>query len=117
MRYVSEAEFSHQLHLHLYGQRGRFAGVTGPGRSGAVAAVYASHYLKIPFLPYGMDVPPALRPLLVIDTAAKTGATLRRASKRTMASASIALFDEPPRLVFWYEVQPTTTPTPEGGAE
>lgn len=103
MRYVSECEFAHQVHLHLYSQRGRFAGVTGPGRSGAVAAVYASHYLKIPFLPYGIEVPAALRPLLVIDTAAKTGSTLRRAAKRTMASASIALFDEPPRLKFWYE--------------
>lgn len=86
--------------------------VTGPGRSGAVAAVYASHMLGIPFLPFGQPGP---GPVLVIDTAMKTGRTIRRAVRRYerlgMAAYDLVVFDEGPaapgergsRLRFWYE--------------
>lgn len=80
-------------------------GVTGPGRSGAVAAVYFSHQLGIPFLPYGLPCPDALRPLLIVDTAKQSGATLRKAAAKYSDGLTITkyLFDEPPRVMFWYE--------------
>lgn len=49
MRIVSEHEFAERLRSlltdPLFGEAGW---VTGPGRSGAVASVYASHILGIP---------------------------------------------------------------------
>lgn len=79
--------------------------VTGPGRSGAIASAMASHMLGIPFVPYGQPVTPDLRPLLIIDTAAKTGRTLRKAAQRYHDGETIpvALYQEPPRVRFWYE--------------
>ena len=49
MRIVSEGEFSKAIKDKLSGIDCDC--VTGPGRSGAIASVYASHILKIPFLP------------------------------------------------------------------
>jgi hypothetical protein len=77
--------------------------VTGPGRSGAVAAVYASHWLGIPFIPHGHKVPDCLTPILVVDTAAESGATLRKAMRKAGTEMGVALFHEPPRVRFWYE--------------
>ena len=47
MRIVSEAEFRGAIRLRLLGVKA--LAVVGPGRSGAVASVYASHILGIPF--------------------------------------------------------------------
>lgn len=77
--------------------------VTGPGRSGAIASVYASHMLGIPFIPYGQEVPEKLKPVLVVDTASLTGKTMRKAAKRYGTDLSVVAFHEPPRVVFWYE--------------
>lgn len=101
-RVVSEAEFSAAIRLRLLGVKAR--AVVGPGRSGAVASVYASHILGIPFIPYGTECPEHLRPLLVVDTARKSGATLRKAERRYGGDCVVVhVFNEPPRLRFWYE--------------
>lgn len=79
--------------------------VTGPGRSGAVAAVYASHILGVPFIPYGATAPTHLGRLLIIDTARASGATLRKAERRYRDADPFVMvaFEEPPRVAFWYE--------------
>jgi hypothetical protein len=79
--------------------------VSGPGRSGAVASVYASHLLNVPWLPQGTKVPEHLRPHLVIDTAVMSGATLRKAGKHVGAEFTLAVFSEnlTGRVRFWYE--------------
>lgn len=106
-RVVSEALFARRLVRAVKPFRGVFRCVTGPGRSGAVAAVYASHRLGIPFIPEGVKPPDTLRPVMVIDTASKTGRTLRRAVRRVGANGTLglAVFTEPPRIRFWYEAQ------------
>lgn len=86
--------------------------VTGPGRSGAVAAVYASYRLGIPFIPYGeMDLPDKLKPILIIDTALKSGRTLRKAMKKYSTNLGIAVYNEitDGRVHFWYEYGNNTT--------
>lgn len=106
---VTEERFSAALtaaldKLHRSGST--FGSVTGPGRSGAVAAVYASHKEGVPFIPFGQPCPDNLRPLLIIDTAAKSGRTLRKAGARYGHSGpvhTLAVFCEPPRVRFWYE--------------
>lgn len=82
-----------------------FGSVTGPGRSGAVAAVYASHILKIPFIPFGANPPIGLGPLLIIDTATQSGKTLRKAAQKykNFENFTLAIFSEPPRVRFYYE--------------
>lgn len=98
---VSEKEFRQVFEKKLAGTKA--GAVTGPGRSGAIAAVYASYFLEIPFIPYGQKCPDTLTPLLIVDTTRKTGKTLRRAEKKYPGSTSIYAFDEPPRVHFWYE--------------
>lgn len=106
MRTVSEEEFAAALRRTLETSllSGACRSVTGPGRSGAIAAVYASHMLGVPFIPFGQPGP---MPVLIIDTAAQSGATLRKAHRRYEAmgllAAAIAVFQEPPRVRFWYE--------------
>jgi hypothetical protein len=74
---VDEPEFVARLRLVLKSARIENVGaVTGPGRSGAVAAVYASHMLGIPFIPYGARCPDQFQ-LLIVDTARESGRTRR----------------------------------------
>jgi hypothetical protein len=111
-RTVSEPEFyecvnrrvREMLFCEVIQDKERPRCVTGPGRSGAVAAVYASHILGIPFIPYRQKVPDKLHPVLVIDTARWTGATIRKAT-RLYGSDAIMLvcYHEPPMVRFWYE--------------
>ena len=78
--------------------------VTGPGRSGAVAAVYASHYLGIPFVPYKLKLNEKVA--LIVDTAKMSGRTLRRASRRYDEADTVFAIDESKDKVhirFWYE--------------
>lgn len=106
MRVVGEQEFRANLRVRMQGMDLADVGaVTGPGRSGAVAAVYVSHLLGVPFIPYGQQAPAALGRLLIADTARQTGATLRKAMRRYSASDPLELvvFEEPPRVAFWYE--------------
>lgn len=79
-----------------------FEFVTGPGRSGAIASVYASHYLGVPFLPYGAK-PPEGSKVLVVDTASQSGRTLRKACRKYEALRFVFAYTEPPRVKFWYE--------------
>jgi hypothetical protein len=110
---ISETEFRERLYRDLKGVQA--GAVTGPGRSGAIASVYASHYLGIPWIPYGENCPAHLRPLLVVDTAADSGKTLRKAVRyyggQTDSVIGIALFIEPPRVRFWYETVGTSIHT------
>lgn len=105
MRVVTETEFAAKLREVLLDVE---AGcVTGPGRSGAIAAAYASHFLGIPFLPIGVPVPMLLNPILLIDTARDSGRTLKRASRFYDEPVVRWVFDEPPRVSFWYERKQT----------
>lgn len=106
MRIVSEPEFRERLISVLASARTDDIGaVMGPGRSGAVAAVYASHALGVPFIPYGFPHPAHLGRLLIIDTARESGRTLRKAERRYEGALVLACFEEPPRVAFWYEAR------------
>jgi hypothetical protein len=100
---VSEEEFAKVLRSKLKGLQPK--AVTGPGRSGAIASAYASHILGVPFLPFGTFCTHPLRPLLVVDTARKSGRTIRQAlaTYHYAEPSAIWCFDEPPRVIFWYE--------------
>lgn len=102
---IAEHEFAAALRSRLAIEP-RPRSVTGPGRSGAVASVYASHLLGVPFIPFGAPCPPHLRPLLVVDTAEQSGRTLRKAVRKYEAGGDVrgvAVYREPPRVRFWYE--------------
>lgn len=106
MRIVGEQEFRATVRVRLEREDLALIGsVTGPGRSGAVAAVYASHILGIPFIPFGSPCPSDLGDLLIVDTATESGKTLRKAAKRYAQNnpTVIAFYHEPPRVAFWYE--------------
>lgn len=99
-RLIEEQEFSAALIDKLFPLVGKYDYVTGPGRSGAVASVYASHYLGIPFVPYKHIINGSP---LIIDTAAESGRTIRKASKVYGGADWLVIFQEPPRVRFWYE--------------
>lgn len=105
VRTISEREFNERIREMVSGVTD-VGVVTGPGRSGAIASVYASHILRIPFIPYGAKCPSNLGRLLIIDTARKSGATLRKAARKyeEFNPLVIACFEEPPRVIFWYEI-------------
>lgn len=102
-RIVTEDEFREKIVRELRGCKAK--SVTGPGRSGAIAAVYASYILGVPFVPYGRKVQATLQPLLIIDTAKYSGSTMTKASKLYMGTqvSLMWLYDEPPMVRFWYE--------------
>lgn len=106
---ISELEFRRELEdMFRSVPEETYSFVTGPGRSGAVAAVYASHLLGVPFVPYGHDIPTE-RPgrLLIIDTVTHSGKTLRKARNRYAEHAPVcmAVFNTHTRGMhrFWYE--------------
>lgn len=84
--------------------------VTGPGRSGAIASVYASHLLGIPFVPFGSFAGDELGRVLIVDTAKMSGRTLRKAARKYEVRDPFLWFGfhEPPVVRFWYEA-----PTPQ----
>ena len=106
MRIVNEAEFREAFIIQLPLYDG-VAFVTGPGRSGAIAAVYASHHLGIPFVPYKCCIPD--QKVLIVDTAKQTGKTLRKAEKwYTKQGCEVVThygYRERPgeHIRFWYE--------------
>lgn len=101
MRIISETEFRKTFCFNLRSSKGHYDYVVGPGRSGAIASVYASHYLGIPFLPYKQTIPD--KKPLVVDTAIMSGKTLRKASRLYGNADTRFGFFEPPRVKFWYE--------------
>lgn len=110
IRIITETEFAQKIREILCGRDLSHVGaVTGPGRSGSVAAVYASHILGVPFIPFGSQCPDKFN-LLLIDTARESGRTLRKSASwytRRMGRAPtvIAIYEEPPRVAFWYEAR------------
>lgn len=104
---ISEQEFSIRLReiLRVIDDQNYPGWVTGPGRSGAVAAVYASHILAIPFVPYGQFAHEKLGRVLLIDTARESGSTLLKAENKYKDRDPLVLcaYEEPPRVAFWYE--------------
>lgn len=104
MRTIPEPEFRARL-AQMLASLPEVGSVTGPGRSGAFAAVYASHLLGVPFIPYGSRCPVHLGRLLIVDTARESGATLRKAERRYRDAdpVVVACYEEPPRVAFWYE--------------
>lgn len=108
-RVVSEAEFSETIKQTLNDPFYKtFRGVTGPGRSGAVAAVYASHILGVPYITF-KSTTNKVSPLLLIDTATYTGKTMRKATNWYNGFGvdvhPLALYHETPKnlVKFWYE--------------
>jgi len=102
-RVVTAAEFAARIRTILSEHDlSSIGSVTGPGRSGAVASIYASHILHLPFIPFGAKAPP-LGDVLIVDTASQTGKTMRKAMSRYETLHGIAIYQEPPRVVFWYE--------------
>lgn len=106
---ISEAEFAVRIRERLADAPSDIGWVTGPGRSGAVAAVYASHLLSVPFIPYKNPIPDQrLGRLLLIDTAIYRGRTIRKALAHyrdllDLEPHVVTCYEEPPRVVFWYE--------------
>lgn len=85
--------------------------VTGPGRSGAVASVYASHYLGIPYKPHKAGNYDKDASVLIVDTVEYTGRTLRKAiswyqRKGLFVDTAFALKETRGHYYkMWYEVQ------------
>lgn len=106
MRIISESEFRDVFRTKLLERDLRHVGsVTGPGRSGAIAAVYASHILGVPYIPQGSRAPERLGALLIVDTARESGATIRKIQRNygEHLTEVVVAFEEPPRVAFWYE--------------
>lgn len=109
MRIISEQEFKEKLLQKLSSLDGcldEIRYVTGPGRSGAVASVYASHILGIPFVPYKQIPKSELGAVLIVDTATESGKTMRKAIRyyeKHIKVFSLSVYQEPPRVAFWYE--------------
>jgi len=106
---ISERDFRKELNKKIFDTLSdadlRSIGmVTGPGRSGAIAAVYTSHILRIPFIPYKQK-PPRVGRMLIVDTALETGATIRKAMRiyADYEPLHLVVYMEPPRVIFWYE--------------
>lgn len=83
--------------------------VTGPGRSGAVASVYASHHLGIPYKPHKCGNYTEGETALVVDTVKYTGKTLRKCqkwyAKRGLKVVTVYGLDEEQGHYYklWYE--------------
>jgi len=116
MEHINESWFRGSLQITLKDYKNTFKAVTGPGRSGAIAAVYASHYLGVPFIPHGSQVPDNLYPLLVIDlleiptvsldTISKSGATIRKAVNKhgDKDVTGLTVFKADKKVRFWFEI-------------
>lgn len=98
---ISEKQFKDRLKHKLDRLDFKPMFVTGPGRSGAIAAVYASHYLGVPFVPYKCGL--KRDGFLIVDTNKSTGKTIRRASRIYNGAPHISAFSVKGRLIFWYE--------------
>jgi hypothetical protein len=104
-QWIDEGRFITALQAALATFQHPFGAVTGPGRSGAIAAAYASYLTGRPFVPFGQPFP---GPILVIDTATMSGRTLRKAVRKVEKTGSIAyglqVYASPvDRYHFWYE--------------
>lgn len=105
MTLITEAAFQERIEEALADRHGKFAWVMGPGRSGAIAAIYASHILNIPWVPYGF-LPRAKGKGLLIDIAHTNALCLNRAVRRyrTRETETLLLFHTPDAIpVLWFQ--------------
>lgn len=108
MECINEIIFRKALIESLKPYKGYFKGVCGPGRSGALAAVYASHILGVPFVPFKQHIPEDLFPLLIVDTTQKSGRTMRKAvewyKKLQLGEVQgLTPYSANAKLHFWFE--------------
>jgi hypothetical protein len=101
--WVEEAEFADRVRHCSPIARPDF--VTGPGRSGAIAAVFASYFLGVPFVSWGQKGPG--RRVLIVDTASMSGRTMRKARARYSGDYAVETFvafiECEQRHHFWFE--------------
>lgn len=108
--YVEEQDYKADFYLKLSQPSKRYDFVTGPGRSGAIASVYASHFLSIPFVPHKAGNYGSFKTCLVVDTVEYTGQTLRKSVNwhraRGLEVDSMFTYKEYKGhyYKFWYEV-------------
>lgn len=110
MECINEITFRKALIEVLKPYKGYFKGVCGPGRSGALASVYASHILGVPFVPFKQQIPKELFPLLIVDTTQKSGRTMRKAvewyKKLQLGEVQgLTPYSANAKLHFWFESQ------------
>ena len=102
---ITEEQFKASMQESIRDLKGRVLFVTGPGRSGAIAAVYASYYLGASFVPFGQPVPNK-GTILIIDTIEQSGKTLRKANKKYPDAIVMSVRGKKPtREHFWFEYQ------------
>lgn len=108
---ISEDEWKQEFFKVLEGvDPAKFDFVTGPGRSGAVAAVYASHKLGIPFKPHKAGNYKDDSAVLVVDTVEYTGKTIRKAKswyerKGLLVETAFAIKEQRGHYFkMWYEI-------------
>lgn len=105
--YVTEAEFAERVRaVRDTVIAGKYDLVTGPGRSGAIAAVYVSHATGIPFMPYKCWISPESKKILVVDTVSMSGKTIRRASRVYDGADTMVFYEADKKIHFWFEVTP-----------
>lgn len=107
---ITELQFRDKFYTVLDNIKQKsFSFVAGPGRSGAIASVYASHYLSIPFKPHKTGNYTGDTSVLIVDTVEYTGNTLRKAAswygKRGLYVTITFAFKESRGhyYKFWYE--------------
>ena len=112
---VSEEQFRKAITIWTAGiGPNDFDFVLGAGRSGAIAAVYASHLTGIPFVAWNNRLPENSK-VLIIDTAKQSGKTLRRAvaryNKLGHEAVSLPIYEcDNTHFIFWYERDYTPNP-------
>lgn len=100
---ITEEQFVEAI-MEIRPLRPDYIYVTGPGRSGAIAAAYLSHTHGLAFIPYGQPCPNN-RKLLLADTMAKSGKTIRGAMKMYEGATPMLIFgNRPHKLYFWFEL-------------
>lgn len=99
---VTEAEFKALIQEIYTDIPSDVEWVTGPGRSGAIAAVYVSYAFGLPFIPY-CSLGPAHKRGLIIDMQPLSSLVRRKAEKRYYGAHIMSLYDTAADRVFWYE--------------
>lgn len=104
MRTITESEFQDRLREALSDHEVHFARwVTGPGRSGAIAAVYASYFLNIPYVQFGYAARPEGAPLVIDITECRKNFRDADRLYGHLSPIKIALFEIKPYQSFWFK--------------
>lgn len=103
---ITEPEFVTQLRETLADPvYATVASVTGPGRSGAMASIYASQLLDIEYVPCGRE-PRTGGPILLIDVADTTMYGLNKLAKRYKDYDQVLclVFEVEKSVPMWFEL-------------